>query len=99
MIDPKDKIIRIRLDNIPGHMQRGIDYHQIRELAKTAVHFEIKSTTVKNDEVALHEGYTLKSLADEFEKYLVAQQYSEKNMLLDLGLRYIHKHEEQEKKP
>lgn len=98
-IDPKDKIIRIRLDNIPAHMQRGIDYHQIRECAKTAVHFEIKSTPVKTDEASLHEGYTLKSLADEYEKFLNTQQYSEKKMLLDLGLRYIDKHEEQEKKP
>ncbi len=98
-IDPKDKIIRIRLDNIPLHLQRGIDYHQIRDMAKTAVHFEIKSTTVKTDETSLREGYTLKSLADEFEKFLATQQYSEKNMLLDLGLQYIHKHEEQEKKP
>lgn len=98
-IDPKDKIIRIRLDNIPVHLQRGIDYHQIRDLAKTAVHFEVKSTTVKTDKASLREGYTLKSLADEFEKFLATQQFSEKNMLLDLGLQYIHKHEEQEKKP
>jgi len=98
-IDPKDKIIRIRLENIPAHLQRGIDYHQIRELAKTAVHFEIKSTSVKKDETSLREGYSLKSLADEFEKFLATQHYSEKNMLLDLGLQYIHKHEEQEKKP
>ncbi len=98
-IDSKDKIIRMRLDNIPAHMLRGIDYHQIRECAKTAVHFEIKSTPVKTDEASLYESYTLKSLADEYEKFLNSQQYSEKKMLLDLGLRYIDKHEEQEKKP
>lgn len=98
-IDPKDKIIRLRLDNIPKHMQRGIDYHQIRELAKTAVHFEIKSTTMNTNEASLKEGYILKSLADEFEKFLESQQLSEKKILHTLGLRYIRKHEEQEIKP
>jgi len=97
-IEPKDKIIRIRLENIPTHIQRGIDYHQIRELGKTAVHFEIKPMPMKNDKATLNEGYKMKSLADEFEKFITNQHYSEKKMLLNLGLQYIHKIEEQEKK-
>lgn len=97
-IDPKEKIIRIRLENIPAHIHRGIDYHQIRDLAKTAVHFEIKSTTLKTDQTSLREGYAMKSLADEFEKFLATQEYPEKTMLLDLGLQYIQHHEEEEKK-
>jgi hypothetical protein len=40
----------------------------------------------------------MKSLADEFEKFLTTQQYPEKKILLNLGLHYIHKIEEQEKK-
>ncbi|MCX6670868.1 MAG: metallophosphoesterase, partial [Euryarchaeota archaeon] len=68
-IEPKDKIIRIRLENIPPHIQRGIDYHQIRELGKTAVHFEIKLMPTKTDKATLSEGYKMKSLEDEFEKF------------------------------
>jgi DNA repair protein SbcD/Mre11 len=98
-IEPKDKIIRIRLENIPSHIQRGIDYHQIRELGKTAVHFEIKLMPTKTDKATLGEGYKMKSLADEFEKFLTTQQYPEEKMLLNLGLQYIQKVEEQEKKP
>ena len=93
-IDPKDKIIRIRLENIPSHVQRGIDFRQLRTLSKTAVHFEIKSTSMKADETSLAEGYKMKSLADEFEKFLNTQSFSEKEMLLKLGLSYIHKIEE-----
>ena len=95
-IEPKDKIIRIRLENIPSHVQRGIDFHQIRTLSKAAVHFEIKSTSMKTDESALAEGYTMTSLADEFEKFLNAQPFPEKEMLKKLGLSYIHKIEELE---
>ena len=95
-IDPKDKIIRIRLENIPSYVQRGIDFHQLRTLSKTAVHFEIKSTSVKTDETTLSQGYKMKSIADEFEKFLNTQPFSEKEMLLKLGLYYIHKIEEQD---
>ncbi|KYK20850.1 DNA repair exonuclease [Thermoplasmatales archaeon SM1-50] len=97
-IDPKGKIIRIRLENIPAYIQRGVDYHQIRDLAKTAVHFEIKATTLRTDQTPLSEGHTMKSLADEFEKFLATQEYQEKHMLLNLGLQYIHHHEEKEEK-
>ena len=63
-------------------------------LSKTAVHFEIKSTSMKTDEPSLAEGYTMTSLADEFEKFLNTQPFPEKEMLLKLGLSYIHKIEE-----
>jgi len=98
-IDPKDKIIRVRLENIPSHIQRGIDFHQMRDLGKTAVHFEIKPTTIKTSEAPLSKDTMTKSLAYEFEKFLTTQQYPEKKILLNLGLYYIHKIEEQEKKP
>jgi DNA repair exonuclease SbcCD nuclease subunit len=97
-IDPKDKIIRVRLENIPSYIQRGIDFHQMRDLGKTAVHFEIKPTTIKTSEAALSKDTKMKSLAYEFEKFLTTQQYPEKKILLNLGLYYIHKIEEQEKK-
>ena len=71
----------------------------MRDLGKTAVHFEIKPTTIKTGEAALSKDTMMKSLADEFEKFLTTQQYPEKKILLNLGLHYIHKIEEQEKKP
>lgn len=93
-IEPKDKIIRIRLENIPSHVHRGIDFHQLQILSKTAVHFEIKSISMKTDEPSLAEGFTMTSLADEFKKFLNTQPFPEKEMLLKLGLSYIHKNEE-----
>jgi exonuclease SbcD len=98
-IEPKDKIIRIRLENIPAHIQRGIDYHQIHELGKTALHFEIKPIPLKTDKTTMGESSSMKSLADEFETFLISQTYQEKPLLRKLGLQYIQKAEEQEKKP
>lgn len=98
-IEPNEKIIRIRLENIPLHLHRGINYQNIRDLAKTATHFEIKPSPIKTDKITLGGGYKMTSLTQEFEKFLNIQQYPEKKMLLTLGLHYINKHEEQEKKP
>jgi exonuclease SbcD len=93
-IDPKDKIIRIRLENIPAQIQRGIDFRQLRTLGKNAVHFEIKTSTTKTDNPTLTEGMKITSLAEEFERFLNTQQFSEKETMRTLGLSYIHKIEE-----
>lgn len=97
--EPKEKIIRIRLNNIPSHIQRGMDFLQIRNLCKSAVHFEIKTGTTKTSEASLRGGYKMKSLADEYETFLKTQQLPEKDMLLKLGLEYIYKSEEQDEAP
>jgi exonuclease SbcD len=95
-IEPKDKIIRIRLENVPPPVQRGIDFQEVKQQCKTAVHFEIKSTSLKNSKDALPEGYRMKSLADEFIKFLDTQAYPEKETMLNLGLQYISKNEERD---
>lgn len=95
--DPNNKIIRIRLENIPSHIHRGIDFQQVRDIVKTALHFEIKTTSLKHDDSSISHEYALTSLADEFEKFLATQQYAEKKILLSLGLHYINKYEEEKK--
>jgi exonuclease SbcD len=95
-IEPQEKIIRLRLEHIPAHIQRGIDFHQIQNLVKNSVHFEIKSTQSKPDGTKFDEGYKMKSLADEYEKFLSTQQLPEKEILLKLGLQYINSIEEQD---
>ncbi len=95
-VEPTGKILRIRLTQLPMHIQRGIDFHQLQNLAKNAVYFEIKSTPMKLEGTTLDEGYKMKSLADEYEKFLSAQELPEKEILLKLGLHYIHSIEEQD---
>jgi hypothetical protein len=98
-IEPQEKIIRLRLDHIPAHLLRGIDFHQIQNLGKGAVHFEIKTTQSAPDGTTLEAGYKMKSLADEYEKFLATQHLPEKDVLLRLGLHYIHSTEEEEREP
>lgn len=89
-IDVRDRIIRLRLEHIPSHLQRGIDYHQIQGLLKNALHAEIKTTSLKPDAMTVKEGSQMTSLADEYEKFLGSQHYPEKELLRKLGLHYIH---------
>ena len=95
-MDPKGKIIRLRLENVPSHIQRGIDFHQLQNLGKSAVHFEIKSSQSKLDKTMLETGYKIKSLSDEYKKFLSTLPCQEKALLLKLGLQYIHFIEEHE---
>jgi DNA repair exonuclease SbcCD nuclease subunit len=90
-IKPKDKIFRIKLENIPSHIYRGIDFNQIRKLCSGAVHFEIKSDVIKEGEQKISENYKIKSITNEFEKFLKDRDVAEKDLLLKLGLEYIQK--------
>jgi DNA repair exonuclease SbcCD nuclease subunit len=90
-IEPKDKIFRIKLENIPSHVYRGIDFNLIRELSKGAVHFEIKSDVTREGELRISENYKIESIASEFEKYLRRQEIPHEEVLLKLGLDYIQR--------
>jgi len=98
-LNPTDKIIRLRLENIPTAVQHGIDFHQINNLCKTAVHFEVKTSTAKTTDTLVSDGVQMKSLADEFKKFLSTQQFPEKDVLYKLGLEYINKIVEQDDMP
>ncbi len=87
----KDKILRLKIDNIPKYVQRGINYSEIKKLTKEAAHFEIKLDVlkIKNDEKM--ENHKIESIANEFEKFLLNENIKDKEMILNLGLEYIKK--------
>lgn len=47
--DPKDKIIRMTVKNIPQHVLNVLDTKKIRDLAKNAVHFEPRYEKLNED--------------------------------------------------
>ena len=90
-IRPEDKIVRIKLENIPSHIFRGIDINEIRKQCLGAVYFEIKSNVIKEGDQRINENYKIESIAGEFEKFLKDRDVKEKALLLKLGLDYIQK--------
>jgi len=97
--DSTGKIIRLRLESIPTAIQHGIDFHHLNDLCRTAVHFEVKTSTAKTTDTMVRDSVQLQSLADEFKKFLSTQQLPEKDVLYKLGLDYINKIVEQDDRP
>ncbi len=96
---PKDKILRLKVLDIPVHVYHGLDFEELKRLTRTAVHFEIKYE-FQHDEHALDaEHPTFRSLHTEFEHFM--EHYAvgkglDKNRLKELGLAYMRADEEGE---
>ena len=96
-INPKDKVFRIVLEDVPSHIYRGIDFNAIRELSSKAVHYEIKADMVKVENSKSGVNSKIDALTREFETFLEDQDIKEKENLLKLGMEYIGKVEAREK--
>ena len=90
-IQPKEKTIRITLDNIPAHIYRGIDLGEIRKQCSEAVHFEIKANVKKDGETQTSSTSKIDALTREFKQFVENQDISDKEILLELGIGYIEK--------
>jgi DNA repair exonuclease SbcCD nuclease subunit len=90
-IKPKDKVFRIKLEDIPSHIYRGIDFDEIKELSNEAIHYEIKADLTKDKNSISGENSKIDSIALEFEAFIKNQEIEEKETLLKLGIEYIEK--------
>jgi DNA repair exonuclease SbcCD nuclease subunit len=90
-VDPKGKIIRLILQDIPIHLYRSIDFRTIRELSAGAIHFELKPHIIREGGIYYLKSAKTMTLAGEFEEFLKSQSLQEKDVLLDLGMEYIHR--------
>ena len=88
---PKDKIFRIMLNDIPSHVYRGLDFHEIKKLSNEAIHYEIKVNAVKEGELSTKFNSKIDSLTNEYKQFIESQNLKEKDTLLKLGLNYIEK--------
>ncbi len=89
-IEPAEKIVRLSLVGLPMPLARALDMRGIRELGKDAVHFEVKIGAEKPAEPAVVSSGPGSSLAVEFERFLQAQNIKDKEVILSLGLSYLH---------
>ena len=96
-INPKDKVFRIILEDVPSHIYRGIDFNAIRELSSKAVHYEIKADMLRGGDSKSWVNSKIDALTLEFETFLDDQDIKEKENLLKLGMKYIGKVEAREK--
>ena len=90
-IQPKEKTIRITLDDIPAHIYRGINLGEVRKQCSDAVHFEIKANVIKDGETKTASTSKIDALTREFKQFLEKQDIKDKETLMELGIGYIEK--------
>lgn len=89
---PKEKTIRITLDDIPSAIYRSLDFSEIRKLTHDAVHYEIKANIIKKEAGEKQSGSSkIDALVNEFTKFLEAQQIQDLDTIKELGIGYIEK--------
>jgi len=90
-IQPKEKIIRLTLKDIPPHVSRGIDFNEIRKLTSNAVQFEIKADVHRDETTQPSSSSKIGALVNEFKNYVETQNIEDKETILSLGIKYIEK--------
>lgn len=89
---PKEKTMRITLDDIPLAVYRSLDLNEIRKLTHDAVHYEIKANIAKKEAGDKQASSSkIDALVNEFIKFLEAQKIEDLGTLKELGIGYIEK--------
>ncbi|MEA1957380.1 MAG: exonuclease SbcCD subunit D [Euryarchaeota archaeon] len=95
--NPRDKVARLKVQDIPLHVYHSLDFDELKRLTKSAVHFEIKYEFQKDKELLSAEHPTFRSLHSEFEHFTRAYTigaHIDKARLKELGLKYMQAWEE-----
>jgi len=88
----RDKIIRLKVKNIPFSVYNTIEFDEIKRLTSDAVHFEIKWDVVREDGGTYSSSISFRSIKDEFERYIQGYDLEDealKATLHDMGLRVL----------
>jgi len=88
---PQDKVVRIKVQNIPSHIYHNLDFNRLKKLTSDALHFEIRYEVVKDDQAIVATGAKFEALSTEFEGFLkkYAVEGLDKGKVKELGLKYL----------
>ncbi|MFH1013118.1 MAG: DNA repair exonuclease [Thermoplasmatota archaeon] len=94
-LDPLEKIFRITLKNITSHQYRNLDFRHIRQHSEGCIHYELKVYFSEHESSSEGHQGKIDALSKEYERFLDLHELKEKKMLLEKGLRYIEKIEQE----
>ena len=99
-IEPVDKIIKIKVLNLPMHVYRSLDFNQLRKLTADALHFEIQYEMTQEEHGAGAAGIKFEVLGNEFTEFFANEAIEglDKDRLCNLGLEYLTSAGENKKK-
>jgi hypothetical protein len=90
-INPKNKIFRITLEEIPSVIYRGIDFEKIKILCKDATHYEIKANIKNDNNEKIIKNSKIDAINKEYTNFIKNQDLKEKRLFLELGMKYIER--------
>ncbi len=97
--NPENKVVRLKVQDIPLHVYHSLDFDELKRLTKSAVHFEIKYEFQSDNELLSAEHPAFRSLHSEFEQFIrkyTIGAHINKTRLKELGLRYMQGWEREE---
>jgi DNA repair exonuclease SbcCD nuclease subunit len=99
-IEPLDKVIKIKVLNLPMHVYRSLDFNQLRKLTADALHFEVQYEVTKEEQGAGAAGVKFEVLGKEFAEFFANEAIEglDKDRLCNLGLEYLTSAGENKKK-
>jgi exonuclease SbcD len=89
--DIMDKIVRLKIINIPEHVYNSLDFRKITELKSKAFYFDLRFERKDEKEKAFTTETTIGKLPLEFQQYIkqAVVENLNKDRLLELGMKYL----------
>lgn len=90
-IHPEDRIIRLKIQNLPISAYNTLDFNRYRKLTSEALHFELQYEVTKETESASAAGVKFDILSNEFKEFLSQEAVEglDKNRLLEMGIDFL----------
>ncbi len=95
---PEDKIVRIKVTDIPEEVYRALPFDRIAQLKEQAFSLDIKFEKLEKDANDMYADLNLGRLDDAFGKFLETKKIkkSDRDQLLKQGVGYLHRAESEE---
>jgi DNA repair protein SbcD/Mre11 len=89
--DVSEKIVRLKIKNIPGHIYNSLDFRKIAELKSRAFHFDLKFEKQTEEGKSQENETSIGKLNMEFSQFLnqIPVENLNKEKLMELGLKYL----------
>jgi len=86
-----DKIVRLKIINVPEHVYSSLDFRKITELKSKAFHFDLRFERKDEKEKTFTTEAPIGKLPLEFQQYVkqAVVENLDKDRLLELGLKYL----------
>jgi len=96
--DIKDKIVRLKVTQIPVHVYNSLNFRRLSELKTEALYFDLRFEKKEEKEKDFTAKTSIGKLAEEFSQYLkdYVIEDMKKEKLQELGLRYLSEKREED---